>query len=88
MQDSTPSDVASELQPEGLPCVAQCCVPRIAVCAAVSRPQVPRALTQQLAPGGRLVMPVGAHGASQELMVIDKTQDGKHFNTYSAMGVV
>lgn len=38
-------------------------------------PEVPQALIEQLAPGGRLVAPVGR--AYQELTVIDKTKDGK-----------
>lgn len=38
-------------------------------------PEVPRALVEQLAPGGRLVIPVGPHWA-QELCVIEKRADG------------
>ncbi|MFH1807847.1 MAG: protein-L-isoaspartate(D-aspartate) O-methyltransferase [Pseudomonadota bacterium] len=36
--------------------------------------EIPRALIDQLAPGGRLVLPVG--GADQELVVVEKRQDG------------
>jgi protein-L-isoaspartate(D-aspartate) O-methyltransferase len=39
-------------------------------------PEVPRALLDQLAKGGRLVAPVGAHVMTQELVVIDKGRDG------------
>jgi protein-L-isoaspartate(D-aspartate) O-methyltransferase len=39
-------------------------------------PAVPRALTDQLAAGGRLVAPVGASVMVQELVVIDKRADG------------
>jgi protein-L-isoaspartate(D-aspartate) O-methyltransferase len=39
-------------------------------------PEVPRALTDQLAVGGRLVAPVGASVMVQELVVIDKRADG------------
>jgi protein-L-isoaspartate(D-aspartate) O-methyltransferase len=38
-------------------------------------PEVPRALLEQLAPGGRMVVPVGADGV-QELQVFDRCEDG------------
>lgn len=37
---------------------------------------VPKPLVDQLAPGGRLVIPVGRHWWSQELLVIEKQPDG------------
>lgn len=37
---------------------------------------VPKPLVEQLAPGGRLVIPVGPHWWSQELLVIEKQPDG------------
>lgn len=39
-------------------------------------PQVPPALLDQLAPGARLVIPVGRQGWSQELRVLEKRADG------------
>lgn len=39
--------------------------------------EMPRALVEQLAPGGRLVVPVGAQGSSQSLQVISKSADGE-----------
>lgn len=38
---------------------------------------VPPRLIEQLKPGGRLVIPVGPHRAVQELLVIEKTRDGR-----------
>jgi protein-L-isoaspartate(D-aspartate) O-methyltransferase len=39
-------------------------------------PDIPRALIDQLAPGGRLVAPVGRE-AGQKLVVVDKDAKGK-----------
>lgn len=38
-------------------------------------PQLPQELIDQLAPGGRLIIPVGTY--SQQLMVVDKSKDGR-----------
>jgi protein-L-isoaspartate(D-aspartate) O-methyltransferase len=38
---------------------------------------VPPALVEQLKPGGRLVIPVGTHSFSQELLLIRKDADGR-----------
>ena len=40
-------------------------------------PEVPAALLEQLKPGGKLVAPVGARPRDQELIVIEKTTEGK-----------
>jgi protein-L-isoaspartate(D-aspartate) O-methyltransferase len=40
-------------------------------------PEIPKALLDQLKPGGKLVAPVGASALDQELVVIDKGPDGK-----------
>ncbi|MCL5744798.1 MAG: protein-L-isoaspartate(D-aspartate) O-methyltransferase [Acidobacteria bacterium] len=40
-------------------------------------PEVPQALLEQLAPGGKLVAPVGVGPWDQELIVVDKTAQGK-----------
>ena len=47
-----------------------------AIVAAASGSHVPKAFIEQLAPGGRIVMPVGDPGWVQELIKITKTQDG------------
>lgn len=47
----------------------------IVVTAAAAR--VPPALVDQLRPGGRMVVPVGEQGRSQELMLVEKTADGR-----------
>ena len=39
-------------------------------------PEVPRPLLEQLAVGGRLVVPVGDAWGAQELVVITRTEDG------------
>jgi protein-L-isoaspartate(D-aspartate) O-methyltransferase len=52
---------------------------RIIVTAAA--PQVPRALMEQLAPGGRMVIPVGEDLDVQWLRVIDKGNDGANVET-------
>jgi protein-L-isoaspartate(D-aspartate) O-methyltransferase len=42
--------------------------------AAAAWPEIPPALERQLAPGGRLVAPVGASG--QQLVLVERTQGG------------
>ncbi len=55
---------------KGLPEVA----PFDAIVVAAAAPQVPAALLEQLAVGGRLIMPVG--GATQHLMLVERTAQG------------
>jgi protein-L-isoaspartate(D-aspartate) O-methyltransferase len=38
--------------------------------------QIPKPLLEQLAPGGRLVIPVGAQGREQWMTIVDKTSSG------------
>jgi protein-L-isoaspartate(D-aspartate) O-methyltransferase len=40
-------------------------------------PEIPKTLLDQLAPGGRLVAPEGSSVFSQQLVVVDKSADGK-----------
>jgi protein-L-isoaspartate(D-aspartate) O-methyltransferase len=40
-------------------------------------PEIPQALIDQLKPGGRLLAPVGDSPLSQELIVVEKTRDGR-----------
>ena len=47
-----------------------------AILAAASGRDVPQSLVGQLAPGGRLVMPLGAPGAIQHLIVVTRDEDG------------
>ena len=50
--------------------------PYDAILVAASGSHVPRPLTEQLAPGGRLVMPVGEPGAVQRLVEVARARDG------------
>jgi protein-L-isoaspartate O-methyltransferase len=43
---------------------------------AASGSHVPQPLTDQLSPGGRLVMPVGQPGWAQKLVKVTKAHDG------------
>jgi protein-L-isoaspartate(D-aspartate) O-methyltransferase len=47
-----------------------------AILAAASGSHVPRPLVEQLAPGGRIIMPVGDPGWVQELIKVTKNDDG------------
>ena len=47
-----------------------------AILAAASGSHVPQALLDQLAPGGRIVMPIGSPGWPQELVKVTKRADG------------
>jgi protein-L-isoaspartate(D-aspartate) O-methyltransferase len=51
-------------------------VPYDAILCAASGRDVPQSLVAQLAPGGRLVMPLGAPGAIQHLVVVTRKEDG------------
>lgn len=48
-----------------------------AIVVTAAAPQVPAALVAQLKPGGKMVIPVGAAGGTQELLLITKGADGK-----------
>lgn len=50
--------------------------PYDAILAAASGRDVPPSLVEQLAPGGRLVMPMGAPGAVQTLLLVTRRDDG------------
>ena len=50
--------------------------PYDAILAAASGSHVPQALVAQLAPGGRIVMPIGRPGWAQELVKLTKQEDG------------
>jgi len=48
-----------------------------AILAAASGPEVPEVLLQQLAPGGRLVMPIGTMREHQRLTLVTRTGNGR-----------
>jgi protein-L-isoaspartate(D-aspartate) O-methyltransferase len=47
-----------------------------AIILAATAPQIPKPLLEQLAPGGRLVIPVGDDGHAQDLLIVTKQPDG------------
>ena len=49
-------------------------------------PEMPKSLVEQLAEGGRLVIPVGPQGGSQYIYIIDKDKNGK-INQRRELGV-
>lgn len=51
--------------------------PYDAILVAAAAPDIPPALVEQLAPGGRLVIPVGEARDAQELLVLSKEADGR-----------
>eukprot|EP00002_Diphylleia_rotans_P011050 TRINITY_DN2192_c0_g1_i5.p1 TRINITY_DN2192_c0_g1~~TRINITY_DN2192_c0_g1_i5.p1 ORF type:complete len:223 (+),score=48.93 TRINITY_DN2192_c0_g1_i5:58-726(+) len=59
--------------------------PYDAIHVGAAAPELPTALLDQLAPGGRLVIPVGTH--TQELIVCDKDQHGR-VKQQAVMGVI
>lgn len=55
--------------------------PYDAIVVAAAGPRVPAALRQQLAPGGRLVMPVGGEHGTQRLVRLVREADGRFAET-------
>jgi protein-L-isoaspartate(D-aspartate) O-methyltransferase len=47
-----------------------------AIMVTAAAPRVPEPLKEQLRPGGRLVVPVGLSDESQELLVVQRLEDG------------
>ncbi|XP_014255845.1 protein-L-isoaspartate(D-aspartate) O-methyltransferase isoform X1 [Cimex lectularius] len=61
--------------------------PYNAIHVGAASPELPQHLVNQLAPGGRLIVPIGPANGDQRLEQIDKTADGKVIRT-PLMGVV
>ena len=70
--DATNVDVVNGDGTLGLPAEA----PFDAILATASGPDVPRPLFEQLTVGGRLVMPVERRHGHQQLIVVERTEDG------------
>ena len=49
---------------------------------------IPDSLLKQLAPGGRLVIPVGQQGGAQKLAVVDRTADGYEQEIFESVSFV
>jgi protein-L-isoaspartate(D-aspartate) O-methyltransferase len=52
--------------------------PYQAILVTAAPPAVPRALVEQLAIGGKLIVPIGDEGGDQELVVVRRMRDGEH----------
>jgi len=61
--------------------------PYNAIHVGAAAPTLPQALVDQLAPGGRLIIPVGPEGGAQYLEQIDRSADGKKVSREKLMGV-
>ena len=61
--------------------------PYDAIHVGAAAPSIPDSLVTQLAPGGRLVLPVGPEGGKQELKVLDKDANGR-VTQRTLMGVI
>ena len=48
-----------------------------AIIVTAAAPSIPRALIEQLKPGGRMVIPVGASADAQSLLLVEKLPDQK-----------
>ena len=62
--------------------------PYNAIHVGAAAPTLPKPLVDQLAPGGRLVCPVGPKGAMQKLILVDRSADGKRFEQQDLGGVI
>jgi len=61
--------------------------PYDAIHVGAAAPHLPTALTEQLKPGGRLIIPVGPEGQNQVLLQVDKQADGT-LQHQELMGVI
>ena len=62
--------------------------PYDAIHVAAACPRIPRALRDQLAIGGRMVLPVGPYGDIQELMLVERLVDGWRESAHGAVRFV
>ena len=62
--------------------------PYHAIHVGAAAPTLPSALVAQLAPGGRLVCPVGPKGEMQRLLIVDRSADGSQVTRRDAGGVI
>ncbi|KAJ1488828.1 protein-L-isoaspartate O-methyltransferase [Baffinella frigidus] len=81
------ASLLESLDPAGVPCLVFRCGdghlgwaeagPYDVIHVGAAAPSIPPALLDQLAPGGRMLIPVGEKGKMQTLKVVDRGQDGK-----------
>ena len=62
--------------------------PYDAIVVAAASPRVPMSLVEQLADGGRMIIPVGERGRQQELMLVARTKEGFTVSRRGACGFV
>jgi protein-L-isoaspartate(D-aspartate) O-methyltransferase len=62
--------------------------PYDAIVVAAASPRIPMSLVEQLAPGGRMVIPVGERSRQQELMLVERTPEGFTVARKGACGFV
>jgi Protein-L-isoaspartate carboxylmethyltransferase len=48
-----------------------------AIIVTAAAPKIPDSLIKQLKPGGRMVIPVDNNSYSQDLLIVEKSEDGK-----------
>jgi protein-L-isoaspartate(D-aspartate) O-methyltransferase len=62
--------------------------PYDAIVVAAAAPRIPMSLVEQLAEGGRMILPVGERSRQQELMLVERTKEGFAVSRRGGVGFV